>query len=45
MFVREFREIESDPYAKEEFIMSIHLKSAKFEQLPQNEKVYEAESF
>jgi|TARA_B110000285_G_C14965578_1_gene533904 hypothetical protein len=30
VFVREFREIKEDPYAREEFIMSIHLKNAEF---------------
>lgn len=32
VFVREFREIE-DPYKREEFIMSLHRKSACFEQI------------
>lgn len=29
IFVKEFREISEDPYAREEFIMSINMKSAK----------------
>lgn len=37
VFVKEFREI-ADPYTREEFIMSIHLAEAKFEQLPPEEK-------
>ena len=41
VFVKEFREIQNDPYAREEFIMSISMKSAKFEQLPSQEKEFQ----
>ena len=30
VFVKEFREIKNDPYAREEFIMSINMKNAQF---------------
>ena len=33
VFVKEFREIREDPYAREEFIMSINMKSAKFDKI------------
>ena len=31
IFIKEFREIKDDPYAREEFIMSISHKSAVFD--------------
>lgn len=31
IFIKEFREIKDDPYAREEFIMSISKKSAVFD--------------
>ena len=33
IFIKEFREIKDDPYAREEFIMSISHKSAVFDQI------------
>ena len=33
IFVQEFREIKEDPYAREEFIMSINLRNAEFNKI------------
>lgn len=40
IFIKEFREIKEDPYAREEFIMSISMKSAKFDKID-NEAEFE----
>ena len=40
VFVQEFREIKDDPYAREEFIMSISLKNAQFGKIDEIEIHY-----